>query len=230
MRHGQLADTAAPTSPAHHRSPARPRNPVRSERCRHRLLVHVVAPTTPGVPYAARISRTARHPELWSPRATLLACSPTHAGRCAIAPRQTYPALQRSRILKPVDDRPIPSPAQVALLPSGMAALRRSPAAPLPALSCATPSPSPPQTYSRTGGAAIGSGGATDWYTRTSYSYNRLRTAVPGTPPTAVGAAIGIPTRESAALHGGPCGSPHPLMKRGTTCRRRDPLASAMVL
>jgi len=28
-------------------------------------------------------------------------------GWCAVAPRQTYPALQRSRILKPVDNRPV---------------------------------------------------------------------------------------------------------------------------
>jgi GNAT superfamily N-acetyltransferase len=28
------------------------------------------------------------------------------AGWCAIAPRQTYPSLERSRVLKPVDDKP----------------------------------------------------------------------------------------------------------------------------
>ncbi|MHC4416251.1 MAG: GNAT family N-acetyltransferase [Planctomycetota bacterium] len=28
-------------------------------------------------------------------------------GWCAVAPRDTYPSLQRSRILKPVDDRPV---------------------------------------------------------------------------------------------------------------------------
>jgi GNAT superfamily N-acetyltransferase len=29
------------------------------------------------------------------------------AGWCAIAPRESYPALERSRVLKPVDERPV---------------------------------------------------------------------------------------------------------------------------